>query len=252
MIFLNVENEFKRVIAELSDAVEAWNKILLHFHTDSRSSFTELIECKKKEGEKIDIFATRLRRLLNNIKEQDKNFNEIYLNFKLIRDLPRKYDDIVQCILRWSEDEFKFDKIVFELVSEDTRLTVRNQDNSKFKASANNIKYKPMQRFSKMCWHYGITGHVKNKCRKFRNSRFPSDRQVQSTYVDSSPSSRDSSNFSPTVPRRRNRGAYQRGYRDHPHILLLVGGFPEILDTIRDLHRPVILEGPQFWKDLST
>lgn len=106
MIFLNVKSEFKRVIAEFSDAVQAWNKILLQFHPDSRSSFTELIECKKKEGDKINIFVTRLRRLVNIIKEQDKNLNEIYLNFQLIRDLPRKYDDIVQCILRWSEDKF--------------------------------------------------------------------------------------------------------------------------------------------------
>lgn len=151
---------------------------------------------------------------MNIIKEQDKNFNEIYLSFQLILYLPRKYDDIVQYILRWSEDEFKFDKIVLELVSEETSLTVRDQDNSKFKPSANNIKYKSKQRFSKRCWHYGITGHVSSKCRKFLNSFFHSDRQDQSIYADSSPSSRCSSNYFPTVPRRRNREAYQRDYRD--------------------------------------
>lgn len=113
---------------------------------------------------------------MNIIKEQDKNFNEIYLSFQLILYLPRKYDDIVQYILRWSEDELnsislnKFDKIVLELVSEETSLTVRDQDNSKFTPSANNIKYKPKQLFSKRCWHYGITGHVSSKCRKFLKS----------------------------------------------------------------------------------
>lgn len=99
IIFFNIESEFKRVIAECTNAVQAWNKIRLHFHPDSRSflikSFTQLIECRKKEGESINISATRLRRLMNIIKEQDKNLNEIYLNFQLIRYLPRKYDGIV-------------------------------------------------------------------------------------------------------------------------------------------------------------
>lgn len=115
VIFLNNENEYKQIIADCSNAVEAWNEICLHIHPDSRSflmkSFTELIVCKMKVNKSINIFATRLRRLMNIIKEQDKSFNEIYLNFQLIRYLPRQFDGIAQSILRFSKDDFKFDKM---------------------------------------------------------------------------------------------------------------------------------------------
>lgn len=166
VIFLNIETEFKRVIADCTNAVQAWNKIRLHFHPDSISfimkPFSELIECRKKEGESINLFATRLRRLMNIIKEQDKSFNEIYLSFQLIRYLPRKFDGIVQSILRWSEDEFKFEKIVLELISEETRLTVRDQDNSRCAPSANSVKIKQKSSFIKKCWHCGIPGHLRS------------------------------------------------------------------------------------------
>lgn len=95
-------------------------------------SFTELTECKIQEKECINLFATKLRQLMNVIKEQDKNFSEVYLNFQLLRYLTRKYDGIEQNILRWPEKEFKFDKIVLELVAEDTHLIVRDQDNANF------------------------------------------------------------------------------------------------------------------------
>lgn len=61
VIFLNIENEYKRIIADCSNAVEAWNEICLHIHPESRSflmkSFTELIECKVKENESIKYFC---------------------------------------------------------------------------------------------------------------------------------------------------------------------------------------------------
>lgn len=111
VIFLNIESEYKRIIAVCTTVVDAWNKVCLNFYPDFRTfhmkSFTDRIECKKQENESINLFVTRLCGLLNVIKEQDKKFNEIYLNLQLLRYLHKKYDSIVQNILGWPEDEFK-------------------------------------------------------------------------------------------------------------------------------------------------
>lgn len=63
MIFLNIKCEFKRIIAECTNAVEEWRKIRLNFYPDSQAfhmkAFTDLIECRKQENESIYLFATR-------------------------------------------------------------------------------------------------------------------------------------------------------------------------------------------------
>lgn len=71
------------------------------------------------------------------------------------------------------------------------------------------VLYKPKPRFTKKCWHCDISGHVRSKCRKFLSSRFHPKRQSHPIYADSSPNSRNSSDFSPTA----SRGAYRHGYR---------------------------------------
>lgn len=149
---------------------------------------------------------------MNIIKKQDKTFNVIYLNFQLIRYLPRKYDGIVKRILRWSEDEFKFDKIVLELVAEETPLTVRDQYNAKFSPSVNNFKVKPRRFKQKRCWHCGLPGHLRNKCRKFLNTRFY--QRSPSSGADSTTNSGDSTGLSPATPRSRNLELNQRACRD--------------------------------------
>lgn len=74
-------------------------------------------------------------RIYNDIKNLDKTLDEPYLNFQPLRYLNRKYDGMVQNILRWSKDKFKFNKIVEKLLAEETRLKVRDQDHTVFYTS---------------------------------------------------------------------------------------------------------------------
>lgn len=80
---------------------------------------------------------------------------------------PRKYDRIVQAILRWKKDEFKFAKITDELVAEETRLKVRDFVSSKNSMQVNqlNINSTTRKPFTKVnCWNCGKAGHVQRNC----------------------------------------------------------------------------------------
>lgn len=53
---------------------------------------------------------------------------EVYLCFQLLRCLPREHDGLVQNILRWPDDNFKFQGILMELVAEESRLKLRAEN----------------------------------------------------------------------------------------------------------------------------
>lgn len=62
--------------------------------------FLELIESKLNSNESISMFSTRVFRIYSEIMGIDANFDEDYASFQILRYLPRKYDGIVQTILR--------------------------------------------------------------------------------------------------------------------------------------------------------
>lgn len=134
---------------------------------------------------------------MNIIKTLDENFNEIYLNFQILGYLSRKFDSIMQNILRWPDKEFQFDKIVNELVAEETCLQVRDQDSIKISPSVNTLNIKKKSpRLNKLykCWFFGKDGHLKNKYHEFLKSRFSSSKSCGPAFVTSctsSPSSRE-------------------------------------------------------------
>ncbi|GBM94615.1 hypothetical protein AVEN_173457-1 [Araneus ventricosus] len=81
--------------------------------------------------------------------------------FQLLRYLPSRYDSIVQSILRWSDDKFKFNEIQLELVAEESRLQVRASDNNEEHIEAHSIS---SSRKSLVCFHCNHFGHFRNKC----------------------------------------------------------------------------------------
>lgn len=91
--------------------------------------FTNLIECKINANESINLYSTRVQHIFNDIKEIDSNFSESYASFEILRYLPRKFDYIVQGILRWKKDEFKFSKIIEGLSAVQISLRLRDIDN---------------------------------------------------------------------------------------------------------------------------
>lgn len=87
----------------------AWKKLCIHFYPDTMSHHmqvsTELCEYKIKiaNGESINLYATRLLRTANKLKEINKKFDDVYVTFQLLHFLPSKFDGIVQTILRWTD-----------------------------------------------------------------------------------------------------------------------------------------------------
>lgn len=89
-------------------------------------------------------------RIFNDIKEIDKNFSENYASFQILRYLPWKYDGMVQSILQWKEQDFKFSKIIEELSAEEVRL--RDTDCQKVQLQANQVKFKSNHGKEIQCW----------------------------------------------------------------------------------------------------
>lgn len=132
IIYLNVETEFRRIIEGYDDPVLAWETLKHYFQPDSRSQeitiFTNLFECHINDKEPVAMYASRLQRIYEQLRNLDPEFKEKYLCFQLIRFLPRKFDSIVQTVLRWDQDKFIFKDILNEFIAEETRLRLRDVD----------------------------------------------------------------------------------------------------------------------------
>lgn len=71
IIYLNIDVEFKRLIESCKNPVEVWNKLKWNYFPDSLThhmkKFTDLMECKIKINESINLFAARLARITRDI-----------------------------------------------------------------------------------------------------------------------------------------------------------------------------------------
>ncbi|GBM78883.1 Retrovirus-related Pol polyprotein from transposon TNT 1-94 [Araneus ventricosus] len=168
-IYLNISPEFRKIIEGTEDARVAWDSLKKFFEPDNRSRhmqlFSEFLACKILPGENISLFAAKLLRLQEKLKGINHPIDEDYMCFQLLRYLPSRYDSIVQSILRWSDDKFKFNEIQLELVAEESRLQVRASDNNDEHIEAHSISsYRKSCRKSLVCFHCNRSGHFRNKC----------------------------------------------------------------------------------------
>lgn len=66
LIYLNIEPEFKRIVDDCSNPIEARQKLKNNFHPDSRAhhmmAFSELMESRRHNSESLNLFASRLRK----------------------------------------------------------------------------------------------------------------------------------------------------------------------------------------------
>lgn len=152
-IFLNLTPQFKTIIQHCKTPKEAWLLLNQHFEPDTRSRhmqlFTEFFNCKIHQNEPVNMFAARIRKINECLKGINQEMPEIYRCFQLIRYLPSEFSPLVQSILRWDDEKFKFSKILTELVAEETRLTVMVEDQKlteNFEASSSTSRYRSRQR----------------------------------------------------------------------------------------------------------
>ncbi|GFY70197.1 hypothetical protein TNIN_29401 [Trichonephila inaurata madagascariensis] len=79
-----------------------------------------------------------------------------------IKSLPSKFDSIVQNILRWTDETFKYKDILSQLVAEETRIDFRDD----LSLQRSQHKMFSVQKSKIKCHYCGKFGHFRRECRK--------------------------------------------------------------------------------------
>lgn len=162
IIYLNISENYRPVIENIADPATAWTVLRQNFRPDNRSYhmqlYNQLLSCRCQQNEQVTLFSSRLMQLAEQIKASGKPMEEVYLCYQLLRNLPQKFDSIIQAILRWNDEDFLYKKILLELVAEESRLNFRESECPK--PEIFHIKGS-----SKRCYECGKLGHLQRECR---------------------------------------------------------------------------------------
>ena len=183
LIYMNITDDYKSLIEDANDPVEAWKLLSDHFQPESKSRhmslFSKLLSCFILPNESVTVYSTRLRHIADQLKGIGQPIKEIYVSFQLLRYLPDKFESIVQSILRWDDAKFTFHNISKELAAEETRLRLRDSDKGRLgseievqnitASASNKVKYKDFT-----CHRCGKAGHYARYCRSKLHSQYRS------------------------------------------------------------------------------
>ncbi|KAF8770380.1 hypothetical protein HNY73_017920 [Argiope bruennichi] len=139
---LDRQNEIR---IAFEDPVVAWKRIEDHFQPDSLARIIGLEKffflCRINPHEEIGIYAARIIRIIDQLKDAGKPISDWYQAYQLIRFLPPEFNSIIQNIYRWDDMEFKFDKILQEHFAEESRLkqAMRDQKSCVFQSDTSII-----------------------------------------------------------------------------------------------------------------
>lgn len=189
IIYLNLEKPYRGLITSTDDPTVAWTKLKEQCQPSSRARIVNLMDqffnCRIEPNEELGLYASRLQNIVSQLKDAGHSMSDWLEAFQLIRFLPEEYRSIVQSIYRWSDDQFKFDKILQELIAEEARLKLCTIDTESLalhsSAESSSAKSKPTTNVSTKsgayakkitCFKCGKKGHVSSKCRATQNSSF--------------------------------------------------------------------------------
>ncbi|GBO28009.1 hypothetical protein AVEN_147108-1 [Araneus ventricosus] len=169
-IYLKVSKAYRCVIDDIEDPVAAWKRLEEHFKPNSRAHVigltNDFFSCRMNPQEEIGVYAARIRSIVDQLKDAGKPISEWYQAFQLIRFLPPEFNGIVQYIYRWDDNEFKFDKILQELIAEESRLKQSIKDQNETCAfqsiERNNISKTPRSKSKQSSFKKNIQPTRKN------------------------------------------------------------------------------------------
>ncbi|GBM58421.1 hypothetical protein AVEN_260020-1 [Araneus ventricosus] len=168
-IYLKVSMAYRCVIDDIEDPVAAWKRLEEHFRPNSRARVIGLTDdffsCGINLQEEMGIYAARIRSIVDQLKDAGKPISEWYQAFQLIRFLPPELNGIVIYIYRWDDKEFKFDKILQELIAEESRLKQSIKDQNEtcaFQSIERNISKTPRRKSKPSSYKKNIQPTRKN------------------------------------------------------------------------------------------
>ncbi|GBN46253.1 hypothetical protein AVEN_241653-1 [Araneus ventricosus] len=168
-IYLNLSKAYRCVIDDIEDPVAAWKRLEEHFRPNSRPRVIGLTDdffsCRINPQEEIGVYAARIRSIVDQLKDAGKPINEWYQAFQIICFLPPEFNGIVQYVYRWDDKEFKFDKILQELIAEESRLKQSIKDQNEtcaFQSIERNISKTPRSKSKPSSYKKNIQPTRKN------------------------------------------------------------------------------------------
>lgn len=166
-IYLSISPEYRTLISDIEDGKEAWLRLQQHFKPNTRARLIGLLDeffsCRINEDEPVGLFAARLRKIISQMKDAGHPIENVYQSFQLIRYLPEEFSGIVQSIYRWTDDKFKFDEVLTELLAEESRLRQSRGDQQSV-ALLNEHKNRKQKKNVK-CFKCNKNGHYARDCR---------------------------------------------------------------------------------------
>ncbi|GFY02293.1 copia protein [Trichonephila clavipes] len=165
ILYLNISTEYRSIIENVTDPVEAWKLLRDNFRPDNRSYhlklFGEFFQCRIQPNEKLNIFSSRIKRICDQLEEMGKPMEETYQCYQLLKCLPSKFDSIVQNILRWTDETFKYKDVLLEVIAEETRIDFRDG----LSLQRNQHEMFSVQKSKIKCHYCGKFGHFRRECR---------------------------------------------------------------------------------------
>ncbi|GFS80929.1 SCAN domain-containing protein 3 [Trichonephila clavipes] len=110
-IYYGIDEQYRTFISSTTSSSKAWIILKEQFEPVSRASVIRLLDeffsiKFNPDTESIAVFITRIRKIVERLKGVGHPFNDMYCAFQAIRTLSPEFQDIVQILYRWPDEEF--------------------------------------------------------------------------------------------------------------------------------------------------
>lgn len=168
-IYLNIEEEYKRLIKSETSPVKAWETLKVYFEPDDRVQhqliFNELLECKPNRNEGYAIYFSKVKELLGRLDAIKHPMDADRAIFHVLRFLPDSFASLVQHIMSWPATDFNLNKVEAAILAEDARQKLRQQDKNAASVAMNTETRGRRIQKTFSCFRCGIDGHYARNCK---------------------------------------------------------------------------------------